>query len=316
MTKVIGEFTANLPVPILTGPGILNLMNKHSSLSVNMHIDGSDVRVQLEGQTEPICNEWGDVDLLPRVKSFKVWITRDLPLGTDSEGNKRLSFSDERGFEQVLVKSVKRVVSIIKLKARQSSINTRHPVHSYDYKYHWADQSVGTMFSLHEGAHGLPIYMLDTFSFDVFSHELNELDEGMWEEVQTKVASSVEIPIFDELLHDAIVFRAAMNYRMAALSAAVSIEVLLSRIYETLLACNGTLKDCQVQRLNNWEKVKKIQELEPDIPILWEEIGPIFDERNRIAHGESLDTSREMMDAMINSCQHVRSVLSGLEEPH
>ncbi|MYA61261.1 MAG: hypothetical protein F4X94_01610 [Dehalococcoidia bacterium] len=207
MTKLTGEFTATLPSPIVTAPDILNLMNQHRAPSLTLCIDKSEILVLIEEQTDAIFDEYGDVIELPQIKSFKVWLTRDVCLDSDSEGCGIVSTNDERRFEDMLVEAMGRVVSAIKKRTGQPSIDTRHPVHSYSYKYHRADETVNTMFLLQEGNHRMPEYAWRAISFDSLC---GELDENMWEAIQTDVASPVEIPLYDEFLHHATMLQYSM----------------------------------------------------------------------------------------------------------
>ena len=314
MTKVIGEFTASVPAPIVVGPIMLNLMNQRRSPSVNLRIGESDVLVHLDEQTEAIWDEQGYADALPRIRSFKVWITRVVSLSSDSEGRVILSMEDEREFEEVLVEALKRVVSAIKVRTGQSSIDTRHPVHSYGYRYFSDDQPVATRFPIGEGFHRMPAYARGTIAF---ASLFQELDTGMWESLQTEVASPVEIPLYDELLHDAVTYRTDMNYQMAALSATMSMELLLAKICATLLAREGNLRASQIQELLNGRRprdlVASIIAVDPDTPISHKEIQTVTGERNRIAHGKSRYTSAETMGDMIATARMVRGVLRRLE---
>ena len=316
MTKVIGEFTATVPAPIVVAPSILNEMNQRRVPSVHLSINESDVRVQLGEQTEPILDESGYAEVLPKISGFKVWITRDVQLGSSLGDGAILSMEDEREYEQVLIEALERVVSSIKLRTGQSSIDTRHPVHSYGYKYHRDDEAVGTLFPVQEGFHRLPLYFLDAIAFD--AHCL-ELDTGMWEAVEKEVTSAVEIPLFDQLLHDAATFRTDMNYQMAALSAAISVELQLVEICTTLLIREGNLRDSQARRIIEGRRpmdlVKILKALDPDSPISYKEIQSTFENRNRIAHGKSRHTSRETMANMIATARRIRGVLSSLEGP-
>ena len=315
MTKVIGEFTASVPAPIVVDKGILNQIGRHRSPSVNLQIDESDIVVQLEEQTETILDEHGNADVLPRISGLKVWITRNVPLSSDSEGRAILSLNDEREFEEVLVEAIRRVVSAIKLRTRQSSIDTRHPVHSYGYRYFSDDQPVGTLFPVREGFHRMPEYALGTISLD---DPCQELDTGMWEGLRTEVASPVKIPLYDEFLHDAVTFRADMNYQMAALSAAISMELMLAEICTVLLVREDNLRDSQIQKkirgLRPIAMVRTIKKLDPDIHISNTEVESVFRERNMIAHGARLCTSDETMADMIAASRRVRGVLGSLDD--
>ena len=314
MVKVIGEFTAVVPGSITVVPEILNLLNQHRGPdSLKLNISESEVLVRLGEQTDPIFNEHGDVDQLPMIRSFRVWISRDVSLQSDSTGQGILSIKDEREFEKVLVEAMKRVVSAIKQQTRQSFIDTRHPIDSYSYKYHMADQTVDTVFPLRSGCYRSPQYTLGRISFRHFGEEL---DETTWRDIQTEVKCPVELPLYDELIHDAETLRFDMRYQLAALSAAIAVELMLSEICSTLLRREGNLRDTQIQaKLSNlrWRsQVRLIKSLSPSIHIDDEEIQSFFKERNRIAHGESRYTDPDRMAEMISVSYKVRKVLTDL----
>ena len=315
MTNVTGVFTAVIPEPIAVAPEVLNLLNQHRSPDpLTLDISESEVLVHLGEQTEPIYNEYGEVDQLPMIKSFRVWIKRDISLQSDSTGQEALSIEDEREFERVLVEAAQRVVSAIKQRTRQSFIDTRHPIHSYSYKYHMDDQTVDTVFSLRSGSHRMPQYTLGRISFSFLHSE--ELDETNWEAIQTEVRCPVELPLYDELIHDAETLRWDMRYQLAALSAAIAVELMLGEICSTLLQREGKLRDNPSQVILSglrWQsQVQLIKSLSPSIQINDKEIQFVFEERNRIAHGKSRYTYPDRMAEMINVSHKIRKVLTDL----
>ena len=315
MTQVIGEFVAVMPAPISVAPGILNLLNQHRAPDpLKIRSSASEVLVCLGEQTDPTFNEHGEVDQLPMIKSFIVWITRDVSLQSDPTGRETLSVDDERKFERILVEAVKRVVSAIKQRTRQSFIDTRHPIHSYSYKYRAGDQTVDTVFPLHSGSHRMPEYTHGRLSFAYLHSE--ELDETKWKVIQTEMDAPVELPLYDELIHDAETLRFDMRYQLAALSSAIAVELILSEICSTLLRREGNLQDTQIQAILSDRRttsiVRLIKELSPSVQIENKEIQSVFEERNRIAHGESRYTDIALMDEMINVSYKVREVLIDL----
>ena len=317
VTKVTGEFTAVVPGPIAAAPEVLNLLNQHRPPDpLDLSFSESEVLVRLGEQTDPIFNEYGDVDQLPMIKSFRVWIKRDVSLQSDSTGKETLSIEDERAFEKILLEATKRIVSAIKQRTRQSFIDTRHPIHSYSYKYHMADQAVATVFPLSSGSHRMPQYTLGRISFGPFGEEL---DEAMWRGIQSEVSSPVELPLYDELIHDAATLRWDMRYQLAALSAAIAVELMLSEICSTLLRCQGNLRDIQIQAIlynrNTLSKFQLIKALDPSVQIDNKEIQDLFEERNRIAHGESRYTDPDRMADMINLSYKVRKVVTDFTNP-
>ena len=91
MTKVIGKFTAAVPGPIAVAPEILHFLNRlRAPDPLKLSFGESEILVNLGEQTEPMFNEYGDLDQLPIIKSFVVWITRDVSLQSDSTGQQTL----------------------------------------------------------------------------------------------------------------------------------------------------------------------------------------------------------------------------------
>ena len=314
MTRVTGEFSAIVPAPIATAPEILNSLNHHRPPDpLRLDINGSEVLVWLGEQTDPIFNEHGEVDELPRTNSFKVWITRDVSVQSDSTGREILSRDDEQKFEEILIEALKRVVSAIKRRTRQSSIDTRHPVHSYSDRYHRVDETVDTVFPHQTGWNRMPAYTHGMISFGPFSEEL---DETMWNAMRIEVNSPVELPLYDELVHDAVTLRFDMHYQLAALSAAIAIELMLGEICSTLLQREGNLRDTQIEAIlfgrNTTSLVRLIRELDSSTQICNKEIQSVFEERNRIAHGKSRYTNHERMSGIINMSYKVRKILDDL----
>ena len=221
MIEVIGDFDTIVPVPIIAAADIINSLNGHGSLprQLAFSVGNSRVRVSLGEQVEPVFPEDGE---LPRIKSFCVRITRHVALQSDSTGKETLSRDDEGEFEAILIEAVKRVVSAIKKGTKQASIDTRHPVHSYRCSYTRIDDTpVETEFPLDPKSYKLPTSALGSLpGILTFRRSPEELDTAMWADVQGDVQSLVELPLHDELIYDAETLQAAMEYQMAALSAA------------------------------------------------------------------------------------------------
>ena len=141
----------------------------------------------------------------------------------------------------------------------------------------------------------------------------------MWETIQAEVDSPVELSLHEELIHDAVVYRSEMRYQLAALFAAIAVEVMLRRTYSVLLRHQGKLRDKQIDRKVEDARFKSllgcIKDLDSSILILDEEIAPVVAERNSIAHGKSHDTDPILTAKIIHTAQRIKSVLDHLTDP-
>ena len=225
--KIIGRFNAFIPVPIFASFDILDVVGSRQSKSrINLKIGESDVSVCLGDYTEPTYDE------LPTIKSFNVEITRPASLQCEIGSREALLRSEECYFEGVLVEAVRRIVTAIKRKTKQALIDTRHPVHSFEFSYFEMDCEADKPFYSNDPEfRRMPRYALGRIAFDNLSAEL---DISLWTNIGTEVNSPVQIPTYDDLIFDALTFRDGLHYQMATLSAAIAIELMVNKIYTTV----------------------------------------------------------------------------------
>ena len=317
MVKVVGEFKAIVPVPIMATHDIINSLKSRSSLPgpLTFSIKDSEVQVSLGEQTEPTFDEQGEEEL-PRIKSFHVRITRPVAVQSDAAEREALTKDDEQAFEDILVESIKRLASAIKRRTEQSSIDTRHPVHGYRYTYYRANGAVLRAESPPEPGSRIPRYALGRLAgFLTPFKSPGELDTAMWTDMQGDVQSSVELPLYDELIYDAETLQAAMEYQMAALSAATGIELMLHEICSTLLQRKG-LGDEQIKLLlggrSSPQLVGIMKKLDSTIQL--PNLDTAIKERNAIAHGKSRNIEPERMAEIINTSHRVKEILDRLQD--
>lgn len=323
MVKVIGKFDAIIPKPIVAAPDIINALNGHGSqpgplmLSIRDTL-GRDTRVLVSpaGLTEPALPEHGE---LPMIESFYVCITREVAVQSDSTGKEILSRDDEEKSEEILIEAVKRVVSAIKKRTEQASIDTRRPVGGYRCSY---DRKDGTElkaeFPTEPESYRMPRYALASLP-GVFTRirPQKELDKAMWADLQGEVHSPVALPLHEELIHDAEVLQKAMRCEQATLCAAIAVELMLNRICSILLRRKG-LQGEQVEkklaRKNLKSLPRTIKKLDPGTQVCVEKIDFVREERNNIAHGKSPDTPSDRMVEIIKTADEVRRILDDYEQ--
>ena len=322
MVKVVGEFTAIVPVPITAAVDIINSLNGHGSLpgSLTLNIQNSRVQIFLKDQTATNL----EFEEYPMIKSLLVLITRHVAVQSDTAGRATLSRDDEAKCEEILVEAVRRVVTVIKRRTKQSSIDTRHPVDSYSYKYHRDDGVVvNTEFPLRPGSYRKPKYALGSLRGILTPFKPpRKLDTAMWTAMRDEVQAKVELPLYDELIYDAETLQRAMRYEQAALSAAIAVEVMLPKICSALLRRKRNLSDTQIQTLLSGKGNKRLREifkaLKPNVNSLHEDIKSLVDDRNALVHETSrnIDPKRNLdpkrMAEIINTSYKVRQILDDL----
>ena len=316
--EVTGQFNAIVPVPISVSTDIINSLNRHGSPpgQLAFSISASKVEVSLGDQTEPAFPEDGE---MPQIKSFLVRITRHVAVQTDAAELETLSRDDEAKFEEIFIKAVKRVVSAIKKRTEQSSIDTRRPVRAYCYKYHRDDGAVvNTEFPLGPESSRTPGYVVDGLpGMRTHIKCSKELNKAMWDDLKGEVNASDKLPLHDELIYDAKALQGSMRYEQAALSAAIAVELMLGEIFSILLRRAGSLRDTEIKtrlaREDFHSLPRTIKKLDPRTPICIEEIDSVREERNAIAHGDSRDISPKRMAEIINTSYEVRRILDDYE---
>ena len=300
MIEVIGDFDTIVPVPIIAAPDLINSLNSNGSLPgpLTFSIGDSEVEVSLGEQAEPVSPEDGE---FPRIKSFRVRIPRHVAVQFDAAGRETLTRGDEQEFEDILVEAMKRIVSAIKKRTEQSSIDTRHPVHGYRYSYCSDNGTVIKGESPPEpGSYKMPRYALGSLAGILTPFRPpGELDEAMWADIQDVVHSSVALPLYDELIHDAKTLQAAMEYQLATLSAAIAVELMLHEI------CSLLGKKPPANAKIPW-LLNTIRRLDPS---MLPNLKTVIMERNAIAHGESRNIDPERMAEIINKSHEVRKCL-------
>lgn len=295
MPEVVGHFEVTLPVAVSVAPEL-----KTAALDpCEFTVDGSRASILPHEFTEAVHYEDIDEWELPKLVGLRVWITRSSNLEEDDQGRKVLSRDEEQAFEGILIEAVKRFVSVVKHQIGQWDLDTRHPVHSYNYRYLHADSSVNTSWPLSEGSKRMPEYALGMISFETYG----EVTAEVWKSVNENVVTPMHAPPYEELLHDATTFRGSMRYDTAALFAGMAIELMLEAACKALLQKKGRLDDKQCDAILADRRmpslISLVRRLDSSLAIDSKGIQKTFTLRNRIAHGKVLDvTSSEMTNAL------------------
>ena len=321
MPRVTGEFNVILPTPIVAAQEVIEMLCSHNHPdSIKLNVNASDVMASL-GETTPLEeDDYGNPIELPRIASLSVWITREARTQCDANGREILLTYEEELYEEILVESLRRLTSAIKDTIGQSGINTRHPIRSYSSRYHREDRQIGTEFAWPRRSFRIPKYAYGSFFFtDSVSDSLGKpgaLDLGIWDSVQSKVHIPFKLPVYDELIHDAAVYRSEARYQLAALSSSIAVELMLKEICRKLLRRQGNLHDEQIDAILSERRVPSlvylIRSLSSNLNFTGKEIQQVSRIRNEIAHGETRDTDEEKLRDVLNITYKVRNTLESL----
>ena len=321
MPRVTGEFSVTLATPIIAVQEVVEMLCSHNRPdAIELNVNASDVMASL-GETTPLEeDDYGNPVELPRIASLSVWITRDVRTRYDANGREILLTDEEELYEEILVESSRRITSAIKDEIGQSGINTRHPIRSYSSRYHREDRQIGTAFAWPRRSFRIPKYAYGSFFFtDSVSDNLGKpgaLDLGIWNSVQSKVHIPFKLPAYDELIHDAAVYRSEARYQLAALSSSIAVELMLKEICRKLIRRQGNLHDEQIDAILSDRRVPSlvylIRSLSSNLNFTGKEIQRVTRIRNQIAHGEARDIDEEKLWEVLDITYKVRNILENL----
>ncbi len=280
MTIVRGQFDLTLTTPISMSFEVV----QGELEPIKFEIDNSRVMIQPPKITEGTDYN-GDVEP-PRLIDVRVWIIKEV-LDTSPESLKKLSGDEEVSFEKILIEAVRRFVTLVKLRTDQWSLDTRYPVYSYKYAYFLGDDTLDTSFPLSKGSRKMPEYFKGRLTFETYE----ELTIDAWRGIVQAIEVPTPLPIHEEFLYDARIFRDSGQYHISILFAAVAVEVILEEVSEKLLKAKGTLTDSQCDAILSDRRVpslvKLVKELEPSIQLDRKNLEWLLQRRNKIAHGKT-----------------------------
>jgi len=283
MVKINGQFDVSLSIPI----DVTQDFSVSSNEPCRFNIQETMITILPLKMTDAIPYPDGEYDP-PQLTELRVWINRDIDLELEQEEYLSLPRNEEQVFEKTLVEACERFISIVKNKTNQWDLDTRHPVHAYNYEYWLDDNRLKTATSLEPGAKRLPEYAHGRIVFRSGDFQ-DELSQEMWHETVTEIQSPVPFHLYNELLYDAKTFRSHLRYDASVLYAAIASELMLEEACTTLLKAEGGLKEKQCEtiigKLRNPQLLELIHELDPNLPVKDKEARKLFEIRNKIAHG-------------------------------
>lgn len=297
MTQVIGQFDVSLSTAVDVDPDFEGQTLAPCSCQI-----GKD-NVTISPLSYTPMKSWpeGDYDS-PQLVEIRVCISKEVDLNRDPKGGSVLSRDSESMFEKIIIEAVRRFLTIVKLKTNQWDLDTRYPIHAYSYQYSSRGKPLRTAWPLTLGSKRMPEYTEGTIVMSSKDfHE--ELTSDIWKEVAAEVLHPAAVPLHDELLNDAKTFRSQMRYDASALYAAISSELMLEKACVRLLQTRSSLsvKQCEAltSKLRMPQILDLIRELDPTLPLKYEDINKLFQLRNKIAHGETrTSTWREEVKAL------------------
>lgn len=155
-----------------------------------------------------------------------------------------------------------------------------------------------------------------TLVVEIEGGEPPSLDNGSWEVIYQDLVASTKVPFYEELLLEAKLYRRHHDYRMAVVSAAMSIEAITSRylkerLTQKLVDANRT-SDTQVNRFLSAVSNRLLVTVglglfsRVERKVL-EDCRDALDLRNKILHGEKKSVSREEANLAISGLESLVS---------
>ena len=303
MAKIQGRFDVSLLVPVDVVPDL-----PASGLEpCHFQIEGDIVTIMPLNITKAVPYPGGDYEP-SRLTEIRVWINREIDLRREQEESLVLPADEEHKFEEILVKATERFVTIIKNKTNQWDLDTTHPVHAYSFEYWLEDVQIRTAWPPKPGDKRLPEYAQKGVSIRPSDFQ-DELSQEMWQEVVAEVRRPVPPHPQDELLYDAKTFRSHMRYETSVLYAAIASELMLREACARLLKTKGGLSDRQcdlIVKMNIPQLFELMHELEPNLPLKYDDVRKLFELRNKIAHGKRKSATHQQANEAISIAEQLK----------
>jgi len=308
MAKIRGQFDVSLSVPIDVAPGITT-----SDLEAcNFQIEENMVTILPLNITPVIPYPNGDYEP-PKLTEIRVWIIMEIDLVKENGKSLAIPLDKEQRFETLLVDVSRRFVRLIKHKTNQWHLDTRHPVHAYSYKYWLDDVQLGTVWPQELGSKRLPEYAHGRILFHSDDFR-GELSHETWQDVITEISQPTSVALNDELLHDAKNFRSEMRYDVSVLYAAIASEFILEKVCVSLLKLKKGLSEEQSEakasKMRVPQLLKLMSELDPTLPLKYENVRSLFHLRNNIAHGKISTVLHQEANGAIRTAEQLKRDLA------
>jgi len=111
------------------------------------------------------------------------------------------------------------------------------------------------------------------------------------------------------LLYDAKTFRSHMLYETSVLYAAIASELMLREACARLLKTKGGLNDRQcdlIVKMNIPQLFELMHELEPNLPLKYDDVRKLFELRNKIAHGKRKSATHQQANEAIGTAEQLK----------
>jgi len=311
MEDITGRFEVTLSTPVDLSPDFPS----SGVPACHLEIDGSRITIVPLKMTETV--DYGDGDYeSPQLTEIEVTIVKEAAV--EGGGEPRLPRDEESKFESVLVDATRRFVTLAKHKTSQWDLDVRHPVHAYSSEYSRQGTPLSTSWPNREGTRSMPRYFVGTLIRNT-REAYEELSSKTWDEIVETISTYSTPPYYDELVADSISFRLRSRYDSSVLYGAIAAELMLERACHILLRTDHNLSEDQCEtitkRMNNPAKLDLLGKLAPDVRVDGKAVTKLFELRNKIAHGRSVDISWEDAVGSASTVEHIKRVLSSVLSP-
>ena len=306
--ELIAVYLGTLSTPIDVELGFPE--NSNGKCIFNM--DGFLIEVLPRKYSDVVADE-GDILEYPRLTEIGVRITDSRGIIEVDGGG--IGLESERKIERIFVKAAQRVAKAVKLRTRQSNINTNRPIEKYAVEYILGGKVIDSYSARRPDRWRMPEDSEGRWDWG-WDDIHDNLDSDKWVDVLQSVQTEVIFPPYEELIYAAINFQAGMQYEAAALYAGIAVEDLLNRVtYETLRSNHDLSTDQCKAILNGRSKpqiagiLRTMNAFSSDVH---EDITSTLVLRNELAHGDHLNVVHQRSSKAIRVAKILRDKLSEL----
>lgn len=294
-TEIQGRFTARLREPITLETEV------RPADFISLHLTSAASRVVIRPAETPETDYDPEFPEPPGISVLTVLVTRRSQL--DNAGQSTIPRDEKQRFEDILIEAITRLLQLVKLRASQWHIDTRHPVAFYTSAYfHQATL-------LESDDHWrLPAYTRGSITFRDL---IEPMTPAMWNQLADTIDSLPPPLAYFEFICEAKVLRSRVRYNDSILYAGVACELVLEQLHASILSAGKLAAEPRKRPKTSgagWLKCE-IHRLAPLIDLNWDALQVLLDGRNAVAHGDPVTFSYQDADSSIDTATAMAKLL-------
>ena len=244
---------------------------------------------------QPVCDEPGDGDLwIDDVR--RITSTDKLKIEVEAQPAEGAAPLRPRDLDEAALDAIHRLVAAVRSSSQQEHLLLREGTFSFDIDLVDQDGAVQTSAST-------------TWVLNFADDEIRYLDAHSWEMAAAMLRDNLEIPLWQDVLLDARLYRDRHDHRVALILSAVVIEIAMTSFLRKRLTVDLTQKGITpneigkyIEQISNRLLVRVALSWHTDIPHHEELLNcrKVLIDRNALLHGQKRAvTAREASDAIL-----------------